>query len=180
MAAAEVVWAGYTLSRPLPKNVPGPTGEPEINSQPTLGGSLAGIALQGPSQASVGDTFKADIELSANSPSTGADVIIKYDPEVLQVVPSGTAAATAGKIFQSYPANTFDPKGIITLSGTSVDKGFSGQGVFASINFKAKDKGLTKIEFDFTPGLTTDSNVIEVSSGSDILKKVSNLELTIR
>ena len=42
-----------------------------------------------------------------------------------------------------------------------------------------KAPGKAKIAFDFTPGSTTDSNVIETKTAQDILGSVTDLEVNI-
>ena len=177
LVLVEVIWGVYTLTRQPPKNPLSQT--PTSSIQPSPSGSLGLVTLQGPTQVKVGEIFKVDMELTTNSPTDGTDLIVKYDPKVLELVLDGTKASTPGKTYQDYPANSVDPNGVITVSGVTLNKGFVGQGLFGSLNFKAKTKGLTKVNLDFTPGSTTDSNITESSSGKDILGKVSNLEVTI-
>ena len=59
------------------------------------------------------------------------------------------------------------------------NEGFVGIGVFATVNFKAKQNGNTEVAIDFEKGSTTDSNLVETGIAIDILDQVYNLNLTI-
>lgn len=174
LVLVEVVWGVYTLSRPVSN-----TQQPTVGQAESVPASSGSVTLKGPAEAKVGENLRVDMELTTNSQTDGADLIIKYDPKVLDLVTNGTLAATVGKTYQDYPANSADPSGVITISGVSTGKGFSGTGVFATIKFSAKATGTTKVSVDFTAGSTTDSNVTESSSGRDILESVNNLEITV-
>jgi hypothetical protein len=175
LVIVEIAWGAYTLTRPLPSGSAASAGASN-NAEET---PKAVASLLGPSTATVGQNFKVDVELSSTSPAQGADLIVKYDPKVLELVKVKQEAATVGKVFTDYPANSADNSGIITISGVTPSTGFSGKGVFATLNFKVITKGKTNISFDYKMGSTTDSNVTESASGSDILGKVNNLEVLI-
>ena len=178
LIVAEIAWAVYILTRPVIKES---SSQPASSSQvkPVVTGSIASINLQGPVQAKIGDTFQVDIQLKANSLTDGTDLIIKFDPSILEVVQTNKKAITVGKIYQDYPVNVVDDKGLIVVSGVTLNKGFIDQGLFGTISFKAKGAGMAKISVDYTEKATTDSNVTESSTGTDILKSVINLELKI-
>lgn len=177
LVAVELAWGAYTLTRPV-ATAPQSTPAQSDQTAPSVTQSLGSVSLKGPSQAKVGDSVRVDIELASTSTTDGADLIIRYDPLALDLVPSGTNAAAAGTIYQDYPANSAE-NGVITLSGVSLSSGFSGSGIFGTLNFTAKGPGKTKVSLDFTPGSTTDSNITESSTGHDILKVVNSLEVTI-
>lgn len=179
LIVAEVVWAIYTLTRPVVKDPSSKSPTPSSVTQTVVTDSIASISLQGSTQVAVGEVFKVDIQLSTNSPTDGTDLIIKYDANVLEVVQTDKKAVTVGSIYQDYPVNTVDDKGLIVISGVTLNKGFKDQGLFGSMSFKAKTKGTTKISVDYTEKSTTDSNVTESASGLDILKSVNNLDITI-
>ena len=178
LIVAEVAWAVYTLTRPVTKE---PATQPvsSLQVQPVASGSVASIILQGPTQAKIGDIFQVNIQLKANSLTDGTDLIIKFDPSILEVVQTNKKAITVGKIYQDYPVNVVDDKGLIVVSGVTLNKGLIDQGLFGTISFKAKGAGMAKISVDYTEKATTDSNVTESSTGTDILKSVINLELKI-
>lgn len=178
LVVAELVWAGYTLTRPVIKTTP---EEIQLNSkeEKPISDKSATLVLNGPTSVNTNETFKVEVELTTDAFTIGTDLILKYDPKVLEIVALDKTASTVGKIYKDYPANSFDANGTIAVSGVSTDKGFIGKGIFASLNFKAKSKGATKITIDFKPNVTIDSNVTESSTGSDILKSVNSLDLTI-
>ena len=67
----------------------------------------------------------------------------------------------------------------------SVSSAFSGQGSVATVKFTVKDNaptGATQVKFDFDPSdksKTTDSNVVQRGTASDILSSVVNGNYTI-
>lgn len=170
----EVVWAVYSLRKPASK-----IDQPELVAEKEV---RAKLNFTGPQTATQGANFKVDVVLSTFKPTGGADLILKYDPKMLELVPNNKQAINLGKIYQEYPVNEVDSKeGKITLTGlTSLSsKGFVGEGLLLTINFKAKTKGSTKISFDFTKRSTTDSNISEEGSGVDLLDEVSEYTINI-
>lgn len=108
---------------------------------------------------------------------SGADLILYYDPEILDKTPN---VIVSGQIFDEYPIQSFENKGIISISGVSGPKAFNGTGLFAVINLTPKQLGKASITVDFKKGSTIDSNLVESKSSQDILEVVNNLELDIR
>ena len=130
-----------------------------------------------------GCTFTLQIALNTGSATTdGTDAILIYDPARF----SATSVAS-GSIYPDYPGNNIDESGgKVTVSGlASVTSGYSGQGTLATINFKVLDNaqtGVSQIKFDFDPNdkaKTTDSNVVERGTVSDILNSVVNGSYTV-
>lgn len=109
----------------------------------------------------------------------GVDVVIHFDPSMLEAT---SGAVIKGKIFDDYPLTAVDSKkGLVSISGvSSMNNSFSGIGLFATVNFKAKIKGTTSLTVDFTKGSTMDSNLVDLNTSKDILDRVSNLDLTIQ
>lgn len=172
----EGVWAGYTLIKPVTKS--------EINK--SLSGAVtkpeseASITITGDKEVKVGNVIKADVVIDSNSLIDGVDLLVKYDPKFLEPIDS-SSPMKLGTLFGSYPVNAIDSQGLITISGAAQkdNEAFKGTNTFGSISFRAKQAGSTTVSLDFTPQSTKDTNIIESSSGNDILKKVSNLELNI-
>lgn len=110
---------------------------------------------------------------------TGADAVIKYNPELIEIV----GDPLPGKIFPVYPINKVKiDKGIVTTTGTITNPDqpvFSGIGQFATLTIKALKVGETNLTFEFSPGKTNDSNLAEKDSTKDILSKTSNLKIVI-
>lgn len=112
----------------------------------------------------------------------GTDVILTYDTSRFNAI-----SISSGSIYGDYPGNNIDAtNGKITVSGlASVTSPFSGSGILATVNLQvleAAPPGATQIKFDFDPAnksKTTDSNVVERGTVSDILSSVTNGNYTI-
>lgn len=130
-----------------------------------------------------GCTFSLDIKLdTAGAQTDGTDAILLYDSSRLSAT-----SITSGNIYPDYPGNNIDEtSGKITVSGlASVSSAFSGQGGLATVQFSVKDNapaGATQVKFDFDPNdksKTTDSNVVQRATTSDVLSSVVNGNYTI-
>ena len=165
--ALEVIWAGWSLLKPQPT----PTTPAESMIQQTS------LTLSTPKlDFSVGEEIEVSIQISSSKNVDGADLIISFDPKILTAKPTAL-----GTIFSDYPQNTTDAiLGKMSISGiTSQMGGVVLNGEFGKLNFVAKAAGTTRISFDFTPGQTVDTNIIESGTGKDILEKVNQLEINI-
>ncbi len=128
----------------------------------------------------VNDIVPVSVVLNSGQHSLGGvDLIVHYDPKILEVVP---AEIIKGKIFDEYPLISVDKvKGLISISGvSSLKNSFTGTGDFATINLRTKLSGKTSLTVDFTKGSTTDSNLVDLSTSQDVLESVDNLELNIQ
>ena len=130
-----------------------------------------------------GCTFSLTVNLDTGGASTdGTDAILFYDPTRLTAT-----KITSGTIYPDYPGNNIDTQqGKITVSGlSSVTSAYSGSGVLATIDFQVAPNapaGVTQVKFDFDPtdkAKTTDSNVVERGTISDILNQVVDGSFTI-
>lgn len=128
-------------------------------------------------------TFSLQISLNTGGVQTdGTDAILVYDSARFSAT-----SISSGTIYPDFPGNNIDDvSGKITISGlASISSPFSGSGTLATINFTVKDSaqtGATEIKFDFDPtdkAKTTDSNVVERGTVSDILNSVTNGSYTI-
>lgn len=154
------------------------TGQTQFAETDSSKSNAAGkLILKGPAEALAGSELTADIMLSSDAKIRGTDVVILYDPKMLT-----NPTVKAGSIFDNYPFNYSDQsKGRIFISGIKKDnEGFAGEGLFGSITFTVLKKGSTSIKFQFIQGQTTDSNVLQISTGADILTEVSNLEILVK
>ncbi len=128
-----------------------------------------------------GEPVAFDVKLFTGGYTTDStDLVIKYDPQFLE--PSADNFAVSGNIYSEYPAVQIDKqKGLIGISGITLpgQKGFSGVGKFAKLNFSALKNGSTKVEIDYEAGATADSNVVLSGSSKDILAGVENAEIKI-
>lgn len=107
----------------------------------------------------------------------GAGVKIVFDPNKLAVI-----KIEPGAIFSDYPSLIFDNnEGKMTISAisASMDELFTGQGKIATIQFEAKNSGETKVDFEFVPGRTTDSNLAAIGETGDVLGQVNQLKVLI-
>ena len=127
----------------------------------------------------VGENLEVTINLDTGGKITdGTDVVLKFDTNILETT---TASVKPGTIYPDYPiAKVLDSE--IRISGISSLTGgtFQGKGVLAKIIFKGKAAGKASLILDHTPGKTVDSNIVESSTGEDLLKEVKNLEVTVK
>ena len=156
----ELLWANSYL------------GPVQLPFRPSKAAEGAVLSLD-PSQkvVSAGEEFEVSLSLDTNGVKTsGVDVIISYNPDVLEVV-----EVRPGILFQKYPVNEA-AEGKIGFSAAAVPpRAFSGQGTLAYLKFKALRPGTAFLQFAFEKGATSDSNVVKAGSfGQDVLDKVIN------
>lgn len=140
----------------------------------------------------VGDMILVSVVIDTGGHKiNGVDLIVHYDPKVLEIASSGIIKGT---ILNEYPSMSVDSaKGLISISGIdNVNNSFNSNDLmtkgplvpsspFVTLNFKAKAIGRTSLSVDFKgKGSTTDSNLVEATTAKDILEKVNNLELTVK
>lgn len=124
----------------------------------------------------IGQPFDVDVVLnSQKQKSYGVDIIINYDPSILELDPmmekeAGDPGAMIinkwqdGEIVFSYLA----PAGI----------SFQGETKIAELTFTPKKAGTTDLKFNFEPNSSTDCNVAG-DNGQDILNKVGNAQFIV-
>lgn len=175
VVVAELAWAGLTLTRNSSNAATQKTGSS------VQGGSV--ISLKADKESvKVGENVTVEISVTSNKATDGADMVIIYDPRVLSLVPgSAGAPVSVGLLYSDYPLNKADETlGRIMVSGiTSRPGGILPQGVFGTVTFRANQAGRASISLDFTPGSTTDSNIIETKTARDLLDGVNNAEVVI-
>jgi len=117
---------------------------------------------------------------TGSNTSNAANIIINYEPSEITIIDANSMKSGTqieiGTAYESYADNVVDTSsGTIRLTGFATNTGFSGQGVFGTIQFRSK-AGVTntKLTIDFTLGDTLDSNIAEVNSSDDILGTVKN------
>lgn len=167
----ELIWAGLTLLKPAARST--------TQTVPALP-QITTISLSAPkTDLKVGESIVVSINITSDKQTVGTDLVITYDPKLLTVTAAGTSPVTSGTLYSDYPLNKLD-KNRITVSGiTDKAEGVLGNGLFGSVVFQAKEAGVAEIMVDFTPGKTTDANIIESGTSQDVLEKVNNLMLTI-
>lgn len=170
----QALWAFKILGLDI-KNINLPGQKPAALQTKDQTASLALTASK--SQLKVGEEVVVTINLVSEKYTDGADVIILYDPKIL----SPAKSVILGTVYSEYPLNKVDTQlGRIAVSGISSNpKGVLAKGVLGTITFTAKAAGNTEITFDYTPGSTIDSNVIENKTAKDLLDQVSNLKVNI-
>lgn len=108
---------------------------------------------------------------SAGKLVSGVDIIINFDPTKAQVI---DPKITPANLFEQYPLNSVDNvKGKIRIGALS----FNAKpvtGIIGTFKFKSLIKGEVNFSFDYTPGATTDTNIAEQGTATDILGKVDN------
>lgn len=127
----------------------------------------------------VGDGVILLIGLGTGGKKTaGADVILDFNNKMLE---ASQSTLFPGNLYPEYPLLSVDQKaGKIRVSGNSSQgEGFFGEGVLATAILKATKAGKAKVTVDFTPGSTTDSNIVG-DSEKDLLEEVGNLEVEIK
>lgn len=172
----EAVWAISVLYQPAQKPIPRSTTPlPVVEKKATL--SL----IASKTSPRVGEQVVVDVVVFSPQPTDGTDIIIGYDPNVLSFNKPGRSAVALDNLYDNYPVNSVDEKlGRIVVSGISSKVGgVVPKGRFGSVTFTAKKAGKTQIAFEFTPGATTDSNVVETKTAKDLLGQVTDVELNI-
>lgn len=168
----EILIGLKTLLTPI--KVVKPT-EPVLLSEASINLSTAKSSYK------VGEGVPLLIKVSTgNRLSAGADLVLKYDPKILEV---STQSFVKGTAYDDYPAIDVDlNKGIIRVSGvvSASKQGFNGSGDFGEINFTAKASGETNISLEYLPNTTSDSNIMEAITNKDILEKGGSVKINIQ
>lgn len=170
----EAIFAVRTLLLPIPNTSPLPKAQ--------VVSTIAKISLiSDKSTYNVGEAVPVQIQVDTGGRKiVGNDAVIHFDPTILMA--TGSAAITKGSALKDYPFLEVDSKlGMVTVAGiSSIEESYLGKFILATINFKAKAVGTTAVTITYTPGDTTDTNLVEAGTNKDILEKVENLNLTIK
>ncbi|MDD5416034.1 MAG: cohesin domain-containing protein [Candidatus Daviesbacteria bacterium] len=170
---AELIYAIRVLTLPAPP----------IAGKVPLQSKVGTISLNVPKNTyRINEIVPVAVNIETGSQAiNGVDVVIHYDPKVLEATSGGLIK---GRLFEEYPTMIVDAsKGLIAISGiNSLQNVFKGTGQFATINFKTKiASGKTSLTVDFKDkGSTIDSNLVEASTAKDIVEQVVNLELVVQ
>lgn len=129
-----------------------------------------------------GDPINIDINLDTGGRTVqGVDLVISYNPKLLEASPK--TVFTRGTLYSEYPIVAVDnTQGIIQVSAiASISNfGFNGVGKFGSLQFRTLDKGNATVSVRFAKDNTTDSNLVEFKTGTDILGNVENAEIDVK
>lgn len=171
----ELIWAGYTFFRNKPAAVQVNTKKAEIIKKVT---SMTVIPQK--IEVKKGEKFTVSVMINSDVYSDGTDLSLLYDLKFISIV-NEKIPFKAASIYNSYPQNKVESqKGVITVSGITDKKGgVLTNGLFGTIEFIAKNPGVSKISIDFTPGSTTDTNIINSLTGVDALEKAENAEVNV-
>ena len=166
----ELIYGIQTLTRPFPV---------KVDATSTIG--VGKLVLDVPKATyAKGEQIPVKVRvITAGRATDSTDLILKYDPKMLDATSSGVIEGT---IYKDYIINEVaQTQGQVRISAITPPntEGFVGVGEFATINFLAKQDGNTKVEIDFVKGSTTDSNLVETGIAIDILDEVYNLDLII-
>ncbi|MBI4040040.1 hypothetical protein HY389_01655 [Candidatus Daviesbacteria bacterium] len=127
-----------------------------------------------------GCPFTLTVNLDTGGAQTdGTDAILLFDSSRFSAT-----KVNPGTIYSDYPGTNIDnTAGKVTISGLApVGQTYTGQGIFATVNFNVlpnAPSGAVQVNFDFTPGSTTDSNVAQHGTVQDILSAVNNGSYTV-
>ncbi len=136
----------------------------------TANARAATFSLSPASGSTVSGTFSVTLSLTdlAGKEVSGVDVYLNYEPGKLEA----QEISTTEGIFTSYPLKTVDSTdGKIAIGASaSAFSPVTTSGTIATITFKAlATSGSTTLSFDYTAGSTTDSNITESGTATDIL-----------
>ena len=130
-----------------------------------------------------GRCVRVDVMLDTDGHATGgADLEINYDNSRIQIVNSdcSTPATTIypGTQYDNYPNNHVTSNKITLGAYDNPGNSYTGSGRFAYFYFTVLDgAGDYDLDFEFTPGNTTDTNLAESGSGNDILQHADSYTL---
>jgi hypothetical protein len=124
--------------------------------------------------------FSLELKLSqlAGKQVSGLDAYINYDTAKLQAV----SIDHTGGIFTSYPLETINSSTgkIVIGASASAFSPVTTEGKVVKLNFKAlQTSGTTNITFDYTAGSTTDSNITEAGTATDIITDPGTFTYTL-
>lgn len=168
--------------------LPQKTSKENLQETPTVTGVFqkvkvdkGGIFSLSPNSGNFKKNRPLEVKIMINSNGkylTGADSVIKFDPQMVEII----GDPRPGQTFSSYPISMVKKeKGEITITGVIGfnQSPFIGEGVFATIYLKPLKEGDLSLNFDFTPGKTNDSNLAEQGSNLDVLTQVNNANFRI-
>lgn len=127
---------------------------------------------------SAGQTFTVAIVLDTGGNATdGTRAVLTFDKNILAV-----NKITPGSIYPEYPANgsvADNTQGRVNILGMDSNATYTGSGTFATVEFTAKSAGTGTIAIDYAPETTSDSNVADSATTTDILRAVTGTTVTV-
>lgn len=113
-------------------------------------------------QTRTGDTFPVDVLIySGSDPVISSDIWVRYDPNVLELVPQDTALVTARPLFATVETKPIAPGSLYlyALKPVSTQAGAT-NGVIATLHFRTKTAATTHLQFDCIPFEEKTSQII--------------------
>ncbi|EKD62711.1 MAG: hypothetical protein ACD_52C00085G0001 [uncultured bacterium] len=119
---------------------------------------------------------KINLSLASGESVSGVDAELTFDKNKLQVT-----TIEEGTLFPTYPVSIYsNTEGTIAVSGIAQTGSFvDAGGTLATVTFTGKAGGTATVVFDFSSGSTTDSNVAQSGTDSDLLESVINGSYTV-
>ena len=186
------------------------TKERQIVEKRAAGGQGAYLSLLPSLTVGNGQEFSLPVMLGTDGVEIiGVDVVLNFDKNYLELTniipgpearpnpytpPFGTylPVDNNGNFNVQAVKNSANASGKIEIGAVAfnwaneqVTSGFNGTlnqaNPLFTLKFKAKQGGQTSVNFSFTPGSTTDSNLVRINGDQvqDILSQVTNLSITI-
>lgn len=143
--------------------------------------SAAGLSLQiEKSLLKVGQETTVSIMLSGGEDTLGTDVVLIYDPQNLEA-----KEVKAGTLYPSYnpaaDARIDQTIGQITISGSGgFGQPVKADGLFATVTFQAKKFGSFQVQFDYAPGVTAKTGVIDFAGNELLTEPLQPLTVQIK
>lgn len=124
-----------------------------------------------PQMIPAGDEFRLSVNVSsAGIPTLGTDVVITYDPKMVEVT-----KFLGGKVYPHYPVTLVDidnVHGKTRFSGTAdLYQTRVAEGLLGWVYFRAKKSGTTEVSFVWKKNGTDESNIVPDTGGLDLLKE---------
>lgn len=157
----------------------------QVSADIAVGNARLVIADQ---TVAVGQTVELPVVLSTGPDATsGVDLVVTYDPSVLEVVDVDSAAAgpqvKPGTLFELIQMNAVDVKrGVIRFSAGQQPVGqpvVAANQTVATITVKGLKAGQSAVKLHHTAGALNDTNVIKPNDGRDLLTAVQSASVTV-
>ncbi len=165
-------------------------------------GESASLELPSSLKVNVGDEFNLPVMVNTGGETiAAAGVILEFDKEKLKLIDI-TPKPENSSLMTYIPTDTkgvfknqevlaqANQEGKLKFGAVAFDwqsnsktTGFNGilgpANPLVLLRFKTVNTGSVAVNFNFTPNLTTDSNLVRESDAADILSRVTNLSLEI-
>lgn len=127
----------------------------------------------------VGEQFTVQLVLDSGSEMVNAvDVILRYDPQLLQVVDTapdkdGTQVLLT-EVFDQHAVNIVEGDTVKLAAGALSMYGIAGVNTIAEVTFQTLQPGPTFVNFTYYPPSHSDTDVMSAVSATDILGSVQS------